>query len=53
MLDQVYSTNGKNLYCSVVILFFFCFEGLYESPDLFWVRSRGEHSIERLLGKAW
>ena len=30
MLDQVYSTNFKNLYCSVVILFL-SFEGLYES----------------------
>ena len=30
MLDQVYSTNFKNLFCSVVILFL-SFEGLYES----------------------
>ena len=30
MSDQVYTTNSKNLFCSVVILFL-CFEGLYES----------------------
>ena len=41
MLGQVYSTNAKKLFCSIVTLFL-GFKGLYinHSPMPFWVRSR-------------
>ena len=46
MLDQVYSTNSKNLFCSVVILFL-RFEGLYKSLSKAFL----DFSVERLSGQ--
>ena len=47
MLDQVYSTNVKSLFCSVIILFVLR-GSMNHSPRLFLVRSRCMCSIERL-----
>ena len=54
MLDQVYSTNFKNLFCSVVILFL-SFEGLYESLSKAFFRcALGAHAGSSAFpGKAW
>ena len=54
MLDQVYSTNFKNLFCSVVILFL-SFEGLYESLSKAFFRcALGAHARSSAFpGKAW